>query len=565
MELRTLLLLGMVIQVDSLTLWVIARSWPVLMPVHSNSTVLPTFFSTSCLRDVPCIVPNGELPQRYTATNLSLLHTLCCTLINSSQACVWLRRTTLANWLDPMSSSAMGASAILAALSQVTQGASSGSGDTSANNSAELNITTLIMMHNCSFPSRPGQGNHTLDNSTCRRVLPTCPPYQKFPPDFTPCQSPFHRAKQFLPGFEFSPPLGHVQFDWGGNKTGKHNFWPWYQWVLSNEQGAYTSLIPFTRLLGEDFTLYNISATRTNNKTSLVNVKINGLLANDTAVGASVCVRPPFFFLISTNVGDDALNCNNSAVVCSLAECWNGTNDTTVMVKIPSFVPIPVEANPDSFPILNLLRTRRDFGITAAIISAIVLSAAAATTATIAMTNQVQTAETINQIVERTAVALEIQEEFNTYLASGFLLANQWIDLIQELIEALYHMTRLSCLSSLRGLCITLLQANFSQYSQHSKEISNYLKGNWSMKTEQLSRQLLVQIAVLNNTRLEPITFGDFTSWITNAFSFFKEWAGMFAWGAIVLLGCRVCLWLLCCLKRACQTQSDCLPAYGHH
>lgn len=214
MRLRTLLLLlGMVIQVDSLTLWAIARSWPVLMPVHSNSTVLPTFFSTSCLCYVPCIVPNGELPQRYTATNISLLHTLCFTLKNSLQPCIWLRRTTLANWLDPVSNSSMGTGTILAALSQITQGPSSGSGDTSIQKSARLNITTLIMMHNCSFPSPPGQGIHTLDDSTCRRVLPTCPPYQAFPPKFTPCQSPFHRAIQFLPGFEFSPPLGNVQYN----------------------------------------------------------------------------------------------------------------------------------------------------------------------------------------------------------------------------------------------------------------------------------------------------------------------------------------------------------------
>jgi len=40
-RLRTLLLLlGMVIQANSLTLWAIAPSWPVPMPVHSNSTVL---------------------------------------------------------------------------------------------------------------------------------------------------------------------------------------------------------------------------------------------------------------------------------------------------------------------------------------------------------------------------------------------------------------------------------------------------------------------------------------------------------------------------------------------
>jgi len=148
----------------------------------------------------------------------------------------------------------------------------------------------------------------------------------------------------------------------------------------------------------------------------------------------------------------------------------------------------------------------------AAIMSVIVLSATTATTAAIAMTNKVQTAETINQTVERTAVALEIQEEFNAHLAYGFLLANQWMDLIQEQIEALYHMTQLSFVSSLRGLSITPLQANLSQYSQQSREITNYLKGNWSMKVEQLSRQLLMQIDVLNNTRMEPITFGDFTS-----------------------------------------------------
>ena len=31
---------------------------------------------------------------------------------------------------------------------------------------------------------------------------------------------------------------------------------------------------------------------------------------------------------------------------------------------------------------------------------------------------------------------------------------------------------------------------------------------------------------------------------------FFKKWAGMLAWGAVVLLGCVSCIWLLCRLKR---------------
>lgn len=127
-------------------------------------------------------------------------------------------------------------------------------------------------------------------------------------------------------------------------------------------------------------------------------------------------------------------------------------------------------------------------------------------------------------------------------------------------------MTQLSCVSSLRGLCIIPLRANFSQNFQQSKEISNYLKGNWSMKAEQLSRQLLMQIAVLNSTRLDPITVEDFTSWVTNAFSFFKEWADMFVPGSYCPPGMRsmsLAYWLF--NKRTCQTQSGCLPGYDHH
>ena len=87
----------------------------------------------------------------------------------------------------------------------------------------------------------------------------------------------------------------------------------------------------------------------------------------------------------------------------------------------------------------------------------------AATTAAIAMTNQVQTAEAVNNIVEQMAITLTTQEEFNAHLASGLLIANQRIDLVQEQVEELYKVVQMSCVSSLEGLCITPLQANFSQ------------------------------------------------------------------------------------------------------
>jgi hypothetical protein len=108
----------------------------------------------------------------------------------------------------------------------------------------------------------------------------------------------------------------------------------------------------------------------------------------------------------------------------------------------------------------------------------------------------------------------------------------------------------MSCVLSLKGLCITPLQANFSQSLEQSRLLCEYLKGNWLAKAEQLSKKLLLQIAKLNGTRLDPVILGDFTSWITIAFSFFKEWVGILAWGAAVLLGCVFCIWLLCRLKR---------------
>ena len=52
-------------------------------------------------------------------------------------------------------------------------------------------------------------------------------------------------------------------------------------------------------------------------------------------------------------------------------------------MKLPTFVPIAVEADPETFPIFNLIKYKSDFGITAAIITAIGASDVAAITAAI--------------------------------------------------------------------------------------------------------------------------------------------------------------------------------------
>ena len=70
-----------------------------------------------------------------------------------------------------------------------------------------------------------------------------------------------------------------------------------------------------------------------------------------------------------------------------------------------------------------------------------------------------------------------------------------------------------------------------------STDLSNYLKGNWSQELERLQTKLQIQILNLNGTRVEPVTLGDFTSWLTSAFSYFKEWVGVILFGAAICCG----------------------------
>ncbi|KAK7825480.1 hypothetical protein U0070_012280 [Myodes glareolus] len=54
----SLMAIGTIIA-KKMTLWAVTRTWPILMPVHANSSALPVIFSTSCDMDVPCMIPIG--------------------------------------------------------------------------------------------------------------------------------------------------------------------------------------------------------------------------------------------------------------------------------------------------------------------------------------------------------------------------------------------------------------------------------------------------------------------------------------------------------------------------
>ena len=195
---------------------------------------------------------------------------------------------------------------------------------------------------------------------------------------------------------------------------------------------------------------------------------------------------------------------------------------------------------------MSLVWQRRDFGITAAIVTAITVSkAASAVTTRIAMTNQVNTADTINQIAEKTSEALLTLQRVDSHIASGLMLVNQRVDILQHNMEQMMDVIQMSFVTSTPHMCITPVRYINNSFIK-STDLSNYLKGNWLQELERLQMKLQIQILNLNGTRVEPVTLGDFTSWLTSAFSYFKEWVGVILFGAAICCGLVFMLWLVC-------------------
>jgi hypothetical protein len=204
--------------------------------------------------------------------------------------------------------------------------------------------------------------------------MPWCHPDLSFPIAFSPCQSKKFPWKEIAKSFVLSPPLDFAVINDKRDATGKENIWPYYQWILSNEASASTSLSAFALLTGTFHEILNVSATLSNTSAHLDDVTSNRVIRNMTTSPVEVCVNPPFFFILAEFQNNtEWLDCTN--VTCFLKHCWNGTTYLALVVHLPTFIPVPVEADPEKFPIMSLVRQKRDFGITAAIVTAIVVFA----------------------------------------------------------------------------------------------------------------------------------------------------------------------------------------------
>lgn len=317
-----------------------------------------------------------------------------------------------------MENSKLGTAVLIKALTSISSGSSEGSGNTYVTEQADMNVTTLVVVSTVAVPQSSSMGKY---NASKARITPFCAPDVRFPPIFTPCQSKNTPENKIMAGFTLVPPLKKFSYK---NKTtaraGNHKGWPWYNWMLINDAGATADISALSNLFGSKHVLWNVSATRNVSESSIrfLPMKTHKQLANASLFPAPVCVQPPFLFLLANiTTNTTTLECTSSSVTCYLAECWNGSFSLALLVKLPTFIPIPVKTDPDKFPLMKLVRNKRDFGITALVIGAIIFSAGAATTAAVAMAQQVQTAEAINNVVSKISYALEMQERINRHLA----------------------------------------------------------------------------------------------------------------------------------------------------
>ena len=209
---------------------------------------------------------------------------------------------------------------------------------------------------------------------------------------------------------------------------------------------------------------------------------------------------------------------------------------------MPRHVPVPVEA-PSS---MTLLRPKRDFGITAAIVTAITVAATAATISAVSLSQGIQTAATLNNLSANVANALDLQTSINSQLKGGLMIVNQRIDLVQEQLDILWQLAQLGCEWKMPGLCVTSVQfVNASRAANLSKTLSSYLLQNWSSNFEETLKELRLAVVNVNSTRVDISLASGLSSWLASAMDHLKEWAGMGALAGLLVMVSLVCLWCI--------------------
>ena len=84
--------------------------------------------------------------------------------------------------------------------------------------------------------------------------------------------------------------------------------------------------------------------------------------------------------------------------------------------------------------------------------------------------------------------------------------------------------------------------------SNLSRQLSLYLAENWSERFDETLEALRTGVLKINSTRVD-LSLTEGLSWISSAFSYFKEWVGVVLFAAAICCGLVFMLWLVCKLR----------------
>ena len=112
--------------------------------------------------------------------------------------CMFLKKKIISNWADPISQNKVSSGVLLNALTQVAQGAQSGSSDVGNNITSSINITTIMIKGNVTIPKR---SQWPVGNATAICSVPWCHLDLAFPKFLSPCQSKIFPRKEIAKGF----------------------------------------------------------------------------------------------------------------------------------------------------------------------------------------------------------------------------------------------------------------------------------------------------------------------------------------------------------------------------
>nr|XP_020135998.1 uncharacterized protein LOC109729283 isoform X2 [Microcebus murinus] len=450
--------------------WAVMDVFPMPMPIRHDSTVFPRFLTTNISLDLPYVPFDPDQANFSHSANITVAGSLCFTLVTNTSyrpQCLRLYRQ-VAVWLDKPSQ----------AIPEANGTAIHGVWPTRVNGGLKLQPKWAPRCHS-------------------QRSRESLAPW-------TGCQSRY--ASWVVDSFfTMSPRMSTVYSatDPGVNFTSQSPWlWdpanPFDLWLLCGINGSCTDLAPFSMIAGGKIE----TAEWRWNESSYFESTLNKTKpwSNISFAPTPVCVWPPFIFIVTNLSTDgDVLSCSNDTCLYSL--CWNATQHSSAFVaRLPRFIPVPVEA-PSS---MTLFRYRRDFGITAAIVTAIGIAVASATAATVALTSTVQTAQAVNNLSAGVATALATQVNVNSQLKGGITIINQRVDLVQEQVDSLLQLVQLGCEQRWPGLCVTSIPYhNLSRAANLSRQLSHYLMSNWSHGFEGLLLELQQSIIHINSTRVD--------------------------------------------------------------